>query len=224
METDPDAERTMLADLGAAAAYYLQTTLRSGDKVGISSWSASLLAMVQAMQPVPGLKDVRIIQAVGGVGDPAAAAHASRLSGQLAGLVNGEAVFLQAPGLAGTADSARALREDPYVAATLSELDGLDVALVGIGEITPSSTLARSGNTFSDAERAALEDMGPWATCVCGSTTRRAHRWSPTWTSASWASPGTNWPRRAAGWVSRAAPASTRPSAERWPAVCWTSS
>ncbi|MEU9590920.1 sugar-binding transcriptional regulator [Streptomyces sp. NPDC048219] len=160
VETDPGDERTMLADMGAAAAYYLQTTLRSGDRVGISSWSASLLAMVQAMQPVAGLKDVRIVQAVGGVGDPAAAAHASRLSGQLARLVSGEAVFLQAPGLAGTVESARALREDPYVAAALRELDDLDVVLVGIGETTPSSTLARSGNTFSEEERAALEKLG----------------------------------------------------------------
>lgn len=160
VDTAPDNERTMLGDLGAAAAYYLQTTLRSGDTVGISSWSASLLATVQAMQPVPGLKDVRIVQAVGGIGDPAAAGHASRMTGQLAQLVNGEAVYLQAPGVAGSAESAQALRADPFVSAALGELGDLDVSLVGIGEITPSSTLARSGNAFSDEERAELEKLG----------------------------------------------------------------
>lgn len=160
VDTAPDNERTMLGDLGAAAAYYLQTTLRSSDTVGISSWSASLLATVQAMQPVPGLKDVRIVQAVGGIGDPAAAGHASRMTGQLAQLVNGEAVYLQAPGVAGAAESAQALRADPFVSAALGELGDLDVALVGIGEITPSSTLVRSGNAFSDEERAELEKLG----------------------------------------------------------------
>ncbi|NJQ02029.1 sugar-binding transcriptional regulator [Streptomyces sp. PLAI1-29] len=160
VETAPDNERTMLGDLGAAAAYYLQTTLRSGDTVGISSWSATLLATVQAMQPVPGLKDVSIVQAVGGIGDPAAAGHASQMTGQLARLVNGEAVYLQAPGVAGSAESAEALRGDPFVSAALGELGDLDVVLVGIGEITPSSTLARSGNAFSDVERAELAKLG----------------------------------------------------------------
>ncbi|TQE31150.1 hypothetical protein SipoB123_02240 [Streptomyces ipomoeae] len=99
VDTAPENERTMLGDLGAAAAYYPQTTLRSGDTVGISSWSASLPATVQATQPVAGLKDVRIVQAVGGIGDPAVAGHASRMTGQPAQLVSGEAVYLQAPGV-----------------------------------------------------------------------------------------------------------------------------
>lgn len=160
VETAPDNESAMLGDLGAAAAYYLQTTLRSGDTVGLSSWSASLLATVQAMQPVAGLKGVRIVQAVGGIGDPAAAGHASRMTGQLAQLVNGDAVYLQAPGVAGSEEAAQALRADPFVSAALGVLDDLDVVLVGIGEITPSSTLARSGNAFSDEERTELEGLG----------------------------------------------------------------
>ena len=42
-----------MRDLGAAAAFYLETTLRPNDVVGISSWSAALLAMVEAMHPSP---------------------------------------------------------------------------------------------------------------------------------------------------------------------------
>src|SRR5437763_15918198 len=38
-----------LRDIGAAAAYYLETTVRAGDVIGISSWSATLLAMVDAL-------------------------------------------------------------------------------------------------------------------------------------------------------------------------------
>ncbi|WP_328842673.1 sugar-binding transcriptional regulator [Streptomyces sp. NBC_00258] len=160
VDTDPDDEKSLMADLGAAAAYYLQTTLRSGDVIGISPWSASLLATVEAMEPVAGLKDVTIVQAVGGVGDPAAAAHASRLAGQLAQLVGGQAVYLPAPGLAGSAESARVLREDPFVAAALTHLDRITVGLVGIGEVTPSSTLARSGNAYPAEELASLEKLG----------------------------------------------------------------
>nr|WP_133999048.1 sugar-binding domain-containing protein [Streptomyces sp. 846.5] len=128
--------------------------------MGLSSWSASLLATVEAMEPVPGLRDVRIVQAVGGVGDPAAAAHATRLTGRLAQLAAAEASYLPAPGLAGSAESAQVLRQDPFVAASLGQLDDLSVALVGVGEVRPSSTLARSGNAFAPEELGALERMG----------------------------------------------------------------
>ena len=39
-------------ELGDAAAYHLEPTVRSGDVIGVSSWSATLLAMVDAMHPV----------------------------------------------------------------------------------------------------------------------------------------------------------------------------
>ena len=42
-----------MRDLGAAAAFYLETTLKPTDVIGISSWSAALLAMVESMHPSP---------------------------------------------------------------------------------------------------------------------------------------------------------------------------
>jgi len=44
-------EEQIAHDLGAAAAFYLENTLKPSDVVGISSWSAALLAMVNAMHP-----------------------------------------------------------------------------------------------------------------------------------------------------------------------------
>src|SRR5215471_12636036 len=38
-------------DLGAAAAFYLENTLKPTDVIGISSWSAALLQMVNALHP-----------------------------------------------------------------------------------------------------------------------------------------------------------------------------
>lgn len=160
VDTDPEDERTLKADLGAAAAYYLRTTLRSGDAIGLSCWSASLLATVEAMRPVPGLSDVRVVQAVGGLGDPAAAGHASRLTGRLAELVGGEAVLLPAPGLADSAEGARAVREDPSVAASLTVLDELTLALVGIGEVEPAGPHSRGGHGLAPEEVERLAEQG----------------------------------------------------------------
>jgi DNA-binding transcriptional regulator LsrR (DeoR family) len=159
VEGTSDEER-LLPELGAAAAYYVETTLRPGDLVGISSWSASLLAMVDAMQPVPKLSGVRVVQILGGVGNPSARVHANRLTHRLAELVSGEVVPLPSPGLAGSPESARALREDPFVATAISMFGKLAVALVGIGALEPSRLLASSGNVLNDYELAGLRQAG----------------------------------------------------------------
>lgn len=154
----PPDEEGLLHELGAAAAFYLEATLRSGDTVGISSWSASLLATVDALHPLPKLTGVRIVQILGGVGNPSARVHAHRLTHRFASLVSGEAVPLPSPGLAGSAESARALREDPFVTETMALYDNLTLALVGIGALEPSRLLASSGNAFSGRELALLRE------------------------------------------------------------------
>ena len=155
-----DNEDRLLQELGAAAAYYLEAVLRSGDIMGISSWSSSLLATADAMRPLPKLTGVRVVQVLGGVGNPSARLHATRLTPHFADLVNGEAVTLPSPGIAGSAESAQVLREDSYVAATLDLLKDLSLVLVGIGALRPSRLLASSGNVFSREELEELSSEG----------------------------------------------------------------
>lgn len=160
VEASGEDEQTLLAELGAATAYYLETTLRSGEVIGISSWSASLLAAVNAMRPLPSLADVRVVQILGGVGNPSAKAHANRLTSHLADLVHGEPIHLPSPGVAGSVQSAEALRDDPFVAKTMALFDDISVALIGIGALEPSRLLASSGNVFSGEELEALRKSG----------------------------------------------------------------
>jgi DNA-binding transcriptional regulator LsrR (DeoR family) len=154
------SEEQTARELGSAAAYYLESTVRTGDVIGISSWSATLLAMVQAMHPVTTVRDTRVIQILGGVGDPAAAGHATQLIQQLAHLVHGSAAFLPAPGVVGSAEARRFLLEDPYILDVVALFDQVTVALVGIGALEPSGLLAKSGNVFSVEERAAVAAAG----------------------------------------------------------------
>jgi DNA-binding transcriptional regulator LsrR (DeoR family) len=156
----PDDEERMLPDLGAAAAYYFETTLRSDDVIGLSSWSVSLLATVDAMRPIRRLTGVQVVQVLGGVGNPGARVHADRLTQRFAELVDGTVVPLAAPGIAGSADSARAIREDPFVARSLDLFDRLTIALVGIGSVEPSRLLESSGNVFAPDELEDLRDAG----------------------------------------------------------------
>jgi DNA-binding transcriptional regulator LsrR (DeoR family) len=150
----------LLRDIGSAAAYYLETTLRSGEVIGVSSWSATLLAMVDALQPLARASQIRVVQILGGLGNPSAEVYASRLVGRLANLVRGEAVLLPAPGIVGSPEAVPILLEDRYVRQTMALFDQVTIALVGIGTVEPSGLLASSGNIFSPEELSMLRMAG----------------------------------------------------------------
>lgn len=155
-----DDEQQIQRDLGAAAAFYVESTLNTGEVVGISSWSGTLLAMVDAMHTLPRSTDTQVIQILGGVGNPAAEVHAAHLTGRLAALVRGHGVLLAAPGIVGSADTARILCADSFVRDTLALFDQVTMALVGIGAVEPSGLLASSGNVFSPEELNRLRQQG----------------------------------------------------------------
>lgn len=155
-----DAEDQIARDLGAAAAFYLETTLKSSDVVGISSWSASLLAMVEAMHPHPRAAGARVVQILGGIGNPGAEVHATHLTRRLANLVGGTATLLPAPGAVGSGEAKRILLKDRYVQEATSLFKSVTLALVGIGAVEPSKLLAASGNVFSPQELKSLSARG----------------------------------------------------------------
>jgi len=155
-----DDDDQIVRDLGPAAAYYIETTLKPADVVGLSSWSAALLAMVDCMRPNPRTEGVRVMQILGGVGNPGAEVHATQLTRRFANLVGGTATLLPAPGVVGSADAKRILIKDRYVEEALRLLNTVTLALVGIGAVEPSRLLAASGNVFSPRELQALSSQG----------------------------------------------------------------
>jgi DNA-binding transcriptional regulator LsrR (DeoR family) len=156
----PDDEERIQHALGSAAAFYIENTLKKGDVIGISSWSGTLLAMVDAMHPLSRPADARVVQILGGVGNPDAEVHAARLTDRLAKLIHGSAMFLAAPGVVGSEEARRILLEDQYVSEAVALFEQITVALVGIGSVQPSRLLARSGNIFSAEELDRVRDEG----------------------------------------------------------------
>lgn len=146
--------------IAAAAAVYLETTLARDDRVGISSWSATLLATVDAMHPAPSLTAARVVQILGGVGTSAAQSQATRLTGGLARHTRAEAVYLVAPGLVATPQMRAALLDEPSIAAVISAWQDLTVALVGVGSLEPSTLLRQSGNAIAAEEEQRLREAG----------------------------------------------------------------
>ena len=154
-----NSETQLLRSLGAAAAYYLETTLKPNEIIGISSWSETLLAMTNAMHPVP-IKNARVVQILGGVGNPSAEAHAAHLTRRLANLTGAEAFMLSGPGVVASKSARDILLADPFITEAIGLFDQVSLALVGIGARTPSKVLASSGNVFSTEELETLSEKG----------------------------------------------------------------
>jgi DNA-binding transcriptional regulator LsrR (DeoR family) len=147
-----DNEKLIQRDLGAAAAYYLESAIRPNEIIGISSWSSTLLSMVDALHPLQRKPGVKVIQILGGVGNPSVEAQATRLTSRMAQLVNGDAVFLPVSGVLATEAARDILMADETTQQSIRLFDHVATALVGIGAIDPSPLLAQSGNIFSPKE------------------------------------------------------------------------
>lgn len=160
VDCESENEQIIQRDIGAAAAYYVETTIKPNEIIGISSWSSNLLALVDALHQVPRKPDVQVVQILGGVGNPGAEVHAARLTSRLARVVNGKATFLPAPGVVGSQASRDILLADPYVQEATALFNQVTMALVGIGAVEPSELLANSGNIFSDEELDILRNAG----------------------------------------------------------------
>ncbi|MBB1511428.1 sugar-binding transcriptional regulator [Tessaracoccus sp. MC1679] len=155
-----ESDAALLSAIGSAGARYLESTMLPSDRVGLSSWSASLLAVVDAMTPRTTRTAERIVQVIGGVGDPRAQVQATRLADRLAQVTGAEVHYFNAPGVVSSPEVRASLMSDPQIAAIRDEWTGLTMALVGIGSVRPSALLVSSGNTLPEADLEALARLG----------------------------------------------------------------
>jgi DNA-binding transcriptional regulator LsrR (DeoR family) len=146
--------------LGAATAQYLHATLTGGEVLGVSSWSATLLAAARVMPARTSSRLSQVIQLVGGHGDPSVQVQANRLIGDLAAVTGARPVLLPAPGLVSSPALRRALVRDPAIGEVMKSWQELDLALVGIGSLEPSPLLRQSGNALTQDEQEALRGAG----------------------------------------------------------------
>lgn len=157
---DDESDEAIFDHIGSAAAYYVETTISKNEVVGLSSWSSTLLAMVNAMHPLVKATDAKVVQILGGVGNPSAKIYASRITERFANLVQGEAIYLPAPGVASSVQMRDELLSNPFVHQAVELFDHITLALVGIGSMEPSKLLLSSGNVFTAEELTMLQEQG----------------------------------------------------------------
>jgi len=157
---DADDDGSVISALGSAAAAYLEATLMSGEVVGISSWSESLLAMVDSIGSLRQGVATSVVQLVGGHGQSAVQFQANRLLTRLAAQVGAKPVFLNAPGVLLPPADVDSLLQAPSLREATSAWRELTLAMVGIGSVEPSPLAHASGNILPGEMLAALKALG----------------------------------------------------------------
>lgn len=160
VECAEDRDRAIMARIGEAAAHFVEATLQPGEIIGVSSWSETILRMVENIHPMNSGKARYVVQTLGGMGDPTVQTHANQLTTRLAKLTGAEAHLLSAPGVAQSREAKLVLLGDTYVRSTMDLFGKISLAIVGIGAMEPSSMLSRSGNVFSSRELADVTEAG----------------------------------------------------------------
>ena len=160
VECSDDRDGAIMARIGEAAAQFLEVTLQTDEVIGVSSWSETILKMVDNIHPRNSGKAKYVVQTLGGMGDPAVQTHATQLTTKLARLTGAEPRLLNAPGVAQSREAKLVLVSDPYIRETMDLFGKVTLSIVGIGAVEPSRMLARSGNVFSANELTEVTEAG----------------------------------------------------------------
>jgi DNA-binding transcriptional regulator LsrR (DeoR family) len=155
-----DREGAIMARIGEAAAHFLEATIEPGEVIGVSSWSQTILKMIDNIHPMKSGSAKAIVQMLGGIGNPSVQKHATQLTTRLAALTGAEPMILNAPALVASREARLVLLGDAFVRETMEEFAAITLAIVGIGAMHPSRMLAESGNIFSGQELEKVEAAG----------------------------------------------------------------
>jgi deoxyribonucleoside regulator len=153
------------AEVGRAAAGFLEPLLEDGLRIGIS-WGTTLHQLVTHVRPRP-LSGAEVVQLHGGLGAGDPDIDGFGLAQRLAAILSCSYRTIPAPILVRTAELRDLLMQEPRIRETLALGAQSSIALFGIGSNQPAiSSLVRSG-ILTEQESRALADQGAVGT-VCG--------------------------------------------------------
>ncbi len=148
---------TLRHELGAAAADCLTRCIQGSEIIALS-WGSTLLAVIDELTP-QSWPEVKVVQMLGGLGQPEADVYGADLVHRAALALGARPRMLSAPGIVSSSMVRDALLSEPQIADTLALSGRADMALVGLGRPTPNSVVMRAG-ILSEQELIGLRALG----------------------------------------------------------------
>jgi len=161
----PRAGGAQTADvLGRAVARVIEERSTSGAVIGVSD--GDTVAAVAAATRRGKSSDIDVVSLIGGVGAPQIPSHSSEVCRTLANGLGGRAWQLPVPAIVDGAEAAEALKQTSTVGAVFDLMARANLALVGIGAISPRATVFRHG-VIAEGNIASIAAHGAVGT-ICG--------------------------------------------------------
>lgn len=136
VETDPTSTQVTFDLIGAALATQMESRVTSRQTVGIA-WSRAAPAMARALHS---LESCAVVQLSGAIYPPSGLPGSVEVTRDVAAACDGTAHILYAPLVVPDTETAAGLRRQPEIAATLSEADDLDLAVLSVGAWVPGAS------------------------------------------------------------------------------------
>lgn len=155
---DPSANSEVSKELGLTAAYYFSRMVKDGDAIGLT-WGTTLSAMIDNLKSTK-IRNVIVVQLVGGLGEPDSNTHATDLVRRISLTLGATVRLMPAPGIVSSTELARLLRSDRYIASAIENVSKVDIVFAGIGGLTKNALLVRDETIITWNEVKALMDRG----------------------------------------------------------------
>lgn len=161
----PRAGGAQTADvLGRAVARVIEDRATAGTVIGVSD--GDTVAAVAAAARRGKSSDIDVVSLIGGVGAPQIPSHSSEVCRTLASGLGGRAWQLPVPAIVDGVEAANALKQTSTVGAVFDLMARANLALVGIGAISPLATVFRHG-VIAEGNIASIASSGAVGT-ICG--------------------------------------------------------
>jgi len=148
-ELPAEAETSPMEIVARAAAEFISDQLRRGSRVGIG-WGQTIAAVARNLDPgVVG--ELQVAQLAGGLADAAPGTQGHELARRLTEIYpDSRVTYLHAPSIVDSAELCDALLADRSVQAALATAARSEIAIVGIGDMTPNATLLAASHILGD--------------------------------------------------------------------------
>lgn len=149
-----DEQEEVIEAVGRIAAEYLNARLQGREIIGLT-WGRTLLGMVNALT-ADHFPELRVVQMLGGLGEPEAGFHGADLTRRMAEKFSTKPRLIHAPGIVRSEDLCRELLDDIQVKSTLQLAARADMAVVGIGLFGSGSPILKGDDILSGEDRRLL--------------------------------------------------------------------
>lgn len=149
-DSSNEDEKEILEHIGIAGANYISERLQGHETIGLT-WGRALYSLVNHLPSIH-LPELKVVQMLGGLGEPEAAFHGAELARRMAQFFGSRPRLIHSPAIIKSASLCKELKNDNQVKTTLQLAASADMAIFGMGNFDDRAPLVRSKNIMSQAD------------------------------------------------------------------------